>query len=72
MNPKDVMRGVPRQKHSISLQDNDHSAEEENVDTLIEHIKYQNPYGDQKLAPGDELSFDPIELAERVQRGEDW
>lgn len=72
MNPKDVMQGIPRQKHSISLQNNDHSAEEENVETLMEHIKYQNRYGDLELAPGDEISFNPIDLAERVQRGEDW
>lgn len=72
MNPKDIMRGVPRQKHSLSLKDNDHSAEEENVETLIQHVMHQNRYGDLELAPDDEISFNPIDLAERVQRGEDW
>lgn len=71
MNPKDVMKGVPRQKHSLSLKDNDHASEEENVETLMEYIRTQNRYGDLELAPGDEVSFNPIDLAERVQRGED-
>lgn len=72
MSPKDVMKGIPRQKHSLSLADNDHSAEEENVETLMEYIRTQNRYGDLELAPGDEPEFDSVALAEQVQSGEDW
>lgn len=72
MNPKDVMKGVPRQKHSLSLKDNDHASEEENVETLMEYIRTQNRYGDLELAPDDSPEVDPVSLAERVQGGEDW
>lgn len=72
MKPGDVFKGLARQKHAISLEDGDNSAEVENVETLMAHIMYGDKNGDLELAPGDTIDFDPYQIVKAVQDGEAW
>lgn len=72
MKPEDILKGLTRQKHSISLEDNDHSAEVENAETQMEYVMFKDKHGDLELAPGDTIDFDPYQIARSVQGGEDW
>ena len=72
MNPKDVMKNIPRQKHAVDSPDDGHEAEVENAETLMRYVMYENKYGDLEVAPGDEPSFDPVSIASAVQDGEEW
>ncbi len=72
MKPEDMLKGLVRQKHSISLEENDHSAEVENAETQMEYVMYKDRHGDLELAPGDTIDFDPYQIAKSVQDGEAW
>lgn len=72
MKPEDILKGLVRQKHSISLEENDHSAEVEDAETQMEYVMYRDRLGDLELAPEDTIDFDPYQIAKAVQNGEDW
>lgn len=71
----------PKSKHSVyGIPDHEGEHQEENVDTLIEHIETENRYGDVAADPTDDslIGFDPLsfatrmrELSEEEEEGED-
>ena len=44
----------------------------EGVDELIEFIEDGHPFGDLAVRPGEVRAHDPVDLARRIQNGEDW
>lgn len=72
MKPGDVFKGLARQKHDVSPENDDNSAEVENVETLMAHIMYGDKNGDLELAPGDTIHFDAYQIVKAVQDGKDW
>ena len=64
-------RPIANQQHSSEVPDHE-GGQVEGVDELIDYIQEGHPHGDLAVAPGDTRSFDPIDLANRIQSGEEW
>ena len=57
-------------KHAVhGIPDHEGENQEENVDTLIEHIETENKYGDVTVDPTDDslVGFDPLSYAQRMR-----